>query len=148
MHCSLFQGTHIGGLWSEEIVFVETFAQSYKSISRVAGMSLTLVWSALKLFCKLRRLCGTFEGRSTYKDSSLDLGLMDTPLPISSSFHGILQLPSSTGGRTNFRSRQPGCSSCVLDLNASPMPKGSTSLPLCPQNHWPLERLNSCLNTK
>lgn len=42
MHCSLFQGTHIGGLWSEEIVFVETFAQSYKSISRVAGMSLTL----------------------------------------------------------------------------------------------------------
>lgn len=42
MLCSLFQGAHIDGLWSEEIVFVETFAQSYKSMCCVAGMSLTL----------------------------------------------------------------------------------------------------------
>lgn len=42
MLCSLFQEAHIDGLWSKEIVFVETFAQSYKSLCRVAGMSLTL----------------------------------------------------------------------------------------------------------
>lgn len=34
-------GTHREGLWSEEITFVETFAQSCKSRCRVAGMPLT-----------------------------------------------------------------------------------------------------------
>lgn len=42
MHHSVFQAIHIDGLWSEEIIFVETFAQSYKSVCRVAGMSLSL----------------------------------------------------------------------------------------------------------
>lgn len=42
IHCSLFWGACIDGLWSEEIVFVETFAPSYKSMCYVAGMSLTL----------------------------------------------------------------------------------------------------------
>lgn len=41
-HRSVFQAIHIDGLWSEEIVFVETFAQSYKSVCCVAGMSLSL----------------------------------------------------------------------------------------------------------
>ena len=42
MHHSVFQAIHIDGLWSEEIVFVETFDQIYKSVCRVAGMSLSL----------------------------------------------------------------------------------------------------------
>lgn len=76
-----------------------------------------LVWSALKLFCKLHRLCGTFEGRSTYKDGSLDLGLMDTPLPISSSFHGILQLPSLKCKR-EIMGTSPGFSFIICPVTA------------------------------
>lgn len=42
MQHSVFQEIHIDGLWSEEMVFVETFAQSCTSVCHVAGISLTL----------------------------------------------------------------------------------------------------------
>ncbi|KAB0402813.1 hypothetical protein E2I00_014757 [Balaenoptera physalus] len=50
MQHSVFQGKHIDGLWSEEMVFVETFAQSCTSVCHVAGISLTLEQRTKSIF--------------------------------------------------------------------------------------------------
>lgn len=63
-------------LWSEEIVFVETFAQSYKSMCCVAGMSLTLEQGTKSILVS--------HTEESAKDAEAMGVLITSPCPLSS----------------------------------------------------------------
>lgn len=74
MPFSSFQEHTDVGLWSEDIVFVETFAQSYKSMHCVAGMSLTLELGAKSILVS--------HTEESAKDAETTGGLRTSPCPL------------------------------------------------------------------